>query len=89
MRSPRLVGEHPLQSGLIGRFGHHALVQFLFTLVRLRRQDMTAKGMTANHFARTGFLEPLGRTFMGLQLWHKVVSWGIAAVQAKRQPLSG
>ena len=32
---------------------------------------MTGKGMVANHFAGSRFLEPLGRTLMGLQLWHK------------------
>jgi hypothetical protein len=27
--------------------------------------------MLANHFARAGFLEPLRRTFVGLELRHK------------------
>ena len=32
---------------------------------------MAGKGMVADHFAGSRFLEPLGRTLMGLQLWHK------------------
>src|SRR5579872_6842444 len=66
-----LIGKHALERGLVGRVCHHALVQLLLSLVRLRGQNMTAKGMTANHFARARLLEPLGRTFVGLQLRHK------------------
>jgi hypothetical protein len=32
---------------------------------------MAAKGMTANDFARAGFLKPLRRTLMGLELRHR------------------
>src|SRR5579859_5529670 len=54
-----LIGEHSLQSGLIGRIGHHALVQFLLAFVRLGGQDVAAEGVVANNLARAGFLEPL------------------------------
>src|SRR5439155_24804461 len=66
-----LVGEHALQSRLIGRVDDHALMQFLFALVRLGSQDMAAEGVVANDLPIPRFLEPLGRTFMGLELGHK------------------
>jgi hypothetical protein len=46
-------------------------MQFLLALVRLRGQDVTAKGMISNYFARASLLEPLGRTFVGLELRHR------------------
>jgi hypothetical protein len=69
--TPFLIREHTLELGLIGRVGHHALMQFLFTFVRFGGQDMAAKGMTANDLARAGFLKPFRRTFMGLELRHR------------------
>jgi hypothetical protein len=65
-----LVREHALQSILVSRIGDHALVQFLFAFVRFRGQDVTAKGMITNHFARTRFLESFRRTFVSLELRH-------------------
>src|SRR5690349_7520000 len=70
MRSP-LIGEHPLQNGLIGRIGHHALVQFLLTFVRFRGQDVTAECVAANHFSGARLLEPFRRTFVSLKLRHR------------------
>jgi hypothetical protein len=71
MPQPILIGEHALQRGLIGWIGHYAFVQLLLAFVRFRGQDVPRKGMLANHFARAGFLEPLRRTFVGLELRHK------------------
>src|ERR1035438_6132536 len=42
-----LVGDHALQHRLVRLIGEHALVQLLLAFVRLRGQDMTAKGMIA------------------------------------------
>src|SRR5204863_5925107 len=50
---------------------NHLLVQFFLPLARLRRQNVTAKGMAPDNFARTGLLETFGRTFVSLQFRHK------------------
>src|SRR3954470_16247056 len=70
MRIPSLVGEDPLQNRLVGGIGDHALVQLLLAFVRFRGQDVTAEGMAANDLTRARLLEPLGRTFVCLQLRH-------------------
>src|SRR5580692_5822116 len=66
-----LVRNHPPQLGLIGFISHDTFSQAALPRARLRGQNVTGKGMVANHFAGSRFLEPLGRTLMGLQLWHK------------------
>ena len=66
-----LIGEHSLENGLIGLIGHHALMQLLLAFMRLRGQDMTAKSVTANDFARPRLLETFGRTFVCLELRHR------------------
>src|SRR5271170_4791826 len=66
-----LVRNHPPQLGLIRLIGHDTFSQAAFPRARLRGQNVTGKSMVANHFAGSRFLEPLGRTLMGLQLWHK------------------
>ena len=48
-RPEGLVGNHALQHLLVGLVGDHTLVQLFLAFVRLRGQDMTAKGMIANH----------------------------------------
>ena len=57
---------------------------------------MAGEGMLAHDLARPGFLEPLGRTFMGLQLRHNGNSLelltgesiAIIALQTARLPLA-
>jgi hypothetical protein len=66
-----LVRNHPPQFGLIGFIGHNAFSEAALPRARLRGQNVTGKRMVANHFAGSRFFEPLGRTLMGLQLWHK------------------
>ena len=55
---------------LVSRVGDHALVQFLLTFVRFRRQDVAAESVIANHFPRARFLEAFGRAFVSFQLRH-------------------
>jgi hypothetical protein len=57
---------------LIRWIGYCALSQSPFTRARLRGQDVAGKGMAANYFAGSRLLEPLGRTFMSLQLRHLI-----------------
>ena len=65
-----LIGKHAFQSGLVGWIGQYPLMQFFLAFVRFRGQDMPCKGVTAHHFARARLLEPLSRTFMGLEFRH-------------------
>jgi hypothetical protein len=69
--APNLVRQHPPHLGLIGIIGHDTLPEAALAGARLGGQNVTREGMMANHFARTRLFEPLGRTLMGLQLWHK------------------
>jgi hypothetical protein len=46
-------------------------MQLFLSLPRLRGQNVAGEGMAAYDLARPGLLEPLGRTLMGLQFWHK------------------
>jgi hypothetical protein len=66
-----LVREHPQHLSLISFIGYDTFSQAALPRARLRGQNVTGKSMVANHFAGSRFLEPLGRTLMGLQLWHK------------------
>src|ERR1051325_908371 len=68
---PWLVGEHEPQFRLIGRIGDNALMQFLLALVRFGGQDVASKSVIPNHFTRPRLFEPLGRTFVCLQLRHR------------------
>jgi hypothetical protein len=70
-----LVRNHPPQLGLIGIIGHNAFSEAALPRARLRGQNMAGKSMVANHFAGPRLFEPLGRTLMGLQLWHKYPDW--------------
>jgi hypothetical protein len=65
------VRNHPPKLSLIAIIGHDTFSQAAFPRARLRGQNMAGKGMVANHFAGPRLFEPLGRTLMGLQLWHK------------------
>ena len=58
---------------LIGFVGDNAFPELPLPLFGLGSQDMPRKGMTANHFARAGFLEALRRALMCFQLRHKNV----------------
>jgi hypothetical protein len=69
-----LVGDHALQNLLIGWVCDYARMQLLLAFVRLGSQDVTRKSVIANDFARSRLLEPLGRTFVCLELRHKY-SW--------------
>jgi hypothetical protein len=69
-----LVGDHALENLLVRCVRDYALMQLLLALVRLGSQDVAAKRVIANDFARTRLLEPLGRTFVCLELRHKY-SW--------------
>ena len=62
----RLVGNHPLELGLIAIVGDRGLVQVAFSFARLRRQDVATESVCTNHFPSTGFLEAFGRAFVGL-----------------------
>ena len=59
-----------MQFRLVGLIGNHALPQLAFSGTRFRGQDMAGKGMPPDNLAGPGFLEPLGRTLMCLQLRH-------------------
>jgi hypothetical protein len=69
----RSVGDHALQFLLIRLVSDNAFSQLPLPLFGFGSQDMPRKGMTANHFARAGFLEALRRALMCFQLRHKNV----------------
>jgi len=69
-----LVGDHPLQLGLIRVIGDNRLVQLVLALARLGRQDVAREGVLANHFPCPGFFEPFGRAFMCLEFGHGSIS---------------
>src|SRR5580704_11967164 len=71
---PISVRDHAPQLLLIGLVGYDALTELPLPLFGFGSQDMPRKGMTANHFARTGFLEALRRALVCFQLRHKM-SW--------------
>src|SRR6266851_8152482 len=61
-----LIGDHSPQLLLIGLIGHHTLTQLALALFGFGRQDMARKRMSANHLARAGLLEALGRALVSL-----------------------
>jgi hypothetical protein len=50
---------------------------------------MASKGMTAHHFARARLLEPLGRTFMGLEFRHRNSLDLLQQVRLKNYSIAG
>src|SRR6266851_8537214 len=66
-----LVRKHPGNFEGVGWISHRALSEPALPGARLRGQDMTGKCMPTHDLAGSRLLEPLSRTLMGLQLWHK------------------
>src|ERR1022692_1944378 len=73
-----LIRDHALQHRLVGGIRQHSFVKLSFPLARLRGQNMPGEGVVAHHLAGPGLLEPLGRTFVSLQLGHRC-SWIVTA----------
>jgi hypothetical protein len=71
----KLIRKHPQHLGLISFIGHDAFPKAALPRARLRSQNVAGKCVVANHFASARLFEPLGRTLMGLQLWHKYLDW--------------
>ena len=79
-----LVRQHGAQLRLIGFVGDDRVAKFALAGTRLRRQDVAGRGVMANHFAGSRFLEAFGRTLMGLHLGH-ILSWEFVRMAMNRR----
>ena len=85
--SIRLVGDHPLQFGLVRLIGDHPGVKLVLPFARFGRENVPGESMLPDNLPRPGLLEPFGRTFMGLQFGHEklfretcILTQGVAIV---------
>jgi len=65
-----LVRDHSFNFWCVCIAHQNRLAEFLFSLLRLRGQDVAQMRMSALYFSGCGFLKPLRGAFMGLQLRH-------------------